>query len=277
MFRSATSVLLRGKAAWTSSMVLCAGLCSLASAQGSSSPPAGNSWSSIAALPQMVGQWTPDEKSIAAGIGVTVNMEFPPFKPKYLAQARTRVRNITLGKQDFLTGGCRPRGMPRLMMDALDSIILYSPGVVSILTAGDLRMVHVDGSPHPPGLTDPDALEMPSPNGHQIGHWEGDNLVVDTIGVDPEAEIFYGVAQGGPIHIIERYRLVDPDTLQMHMTIDDPLMLEKPWEVNRSWVRVRNMNYVARFCDPDLSHEKVDANGNVSLDLTPPSQRRRKR
>jgi hypothetical protein len=73
--------------------------------------------------------------------------------------------------------------------------------------------------------------------GHSIGHWEGDTLVVDTIGM--MAGIFdrSGSPHSDQVHTIERMRLIGPDRLEIRMTIEDPVMFTRPWQVTRTMVR----------------------------------------
>jgi hypothetical protein len=81
----------------------------------------------------------------------------------------------------------------------------------------------MDGRSHP---RDPDR----SYYGHSIGHWEGDTLVVDTIGFN---EGFWIEKQGLPhtdtLHLIERFTRTDYKTMKYEVTIDDPGAYTRPW------------------------------------------------
>ena len=102
------------------------------------------------------------------------------------------------------------------------------PGRVTILGEGDgnrLRRIYTDGRPHP---ADPD----PSFHGHSIGHWEGDTLVVDTVGLLPQAYLAVneavGVPNNGDMHIVERLHLQGPDTLADDLQITANKVLSSP-------------------------------------------------
>ena len=89
----------------------------------------------------------------------------------------------------------------------------YTPGRVTLLGESDgnrLRRIYTDGRPHP---DDPD----PTFHGHSIGHWEGNTLVVDTVGIIPQAFIAISeaaaVPNNGDMHIIEHIHLADKDIL----------------------------------------------------------------
>ncbi|MEZ5285902.1 MAG: hypothetical protein R2712_14065 [Vicinamibacterales bacterium] len=91
----------------------------------------------------------------------------------------------------------------------------------------DARIVYMDGRPHLP------------PTIHQwlgdsIGRWEGDTLVVDTTNVR-DASGFYGDAGGNfgwdeHLHLVERFRLLDADTLLYQFEVDNPTAYTRPWK-----------------------------------------------
>ena len=80
------------------------------------------------------------------------------------------------------------------------------------------RTIYMDGRKHP----EKEKLE-PSYYGHSIGHWEGDTLVVDTVGFN---ERFWfdrsGLPHTNQLHTIERFTRIDLDTLRYELTIEDP-------------------------------------------------------
>ena len=91
------------------------------------------------------------------------------------------------------------------------------------------RRIYLDERKQPA----PDDLN-PSYNGHSIGHWEGNVLVVDTVGMRADTPILLGVvAPSGPhsdaMHISERFQSEGPDLLKIVMTVDDPKAFSKPW------------------------------------------------
>ena len=63
-----------------------------------------------------------------------------------------------------------------------------------------------------------------------MGHWEGDTLIVDTIGFnDKEGVDVYGNPRSERTHLVERYRRLNHDTLEQQIIIDDPKSYTKPW------------------------------------------------
>jgi hypothetical protein len=91
----------------------------------------------------------------------------------------------------------------------------------------DARIVHLDGRPHPPS-------EIRSWMGYSSGRWAGDTLVVDTTNFN-DAGGFYGDAGGNfgwdrNLHLVERFRLFDADTLLYQFEIDNPTAFTQPWK-----------------------------------------------
>lgn len=229
----------------------------------------GNTWASILRLPKIWGgSWGGDEAGLARRI-VLQNIEYPPLKPTWLAQSKAEVAKIIAGKTEFPEASCRPSGMPRLIYYAGGITFMEEPGLIALFT-NEPRQIFMDGRMHPKDLTDPDALAQLSTKGHSIGRWEGKTLIIDTVGIDPQTPIYYGVPNGGGMHIVERYRLTAPDTLELRMTVDAPEVLEHPWEYRETYRRRPQAMIIGDECDPALVREKVDAQGNLKVDIAPP-------
>src|SRR6266404_956993 len=123
---------------------------------------------------------------------------------------------------------CKPSGGPRQFI---------TPGGVEFVDMPDLSTIYIidqagpqtfhaiymDGRPHPKNLT-------PSYYGHSVGHWEGDTLVVDSVGFN---ERFWMERQGAPhtdqLHLIERFTRIDSSNMKIEVTIDDPGAYTRTW------------------------------------------------
>jgi hypothetical protein len=161
-----------------------------------------------------------------------------PYKPEYRQKYDAIVKRAQeQGLVSDPVGGCmQPHGMPREMGGAPGPTeIMVTPGEVRITWnwLNATRRIYTDGRPHPKG----DDL-LPSFMGHSIGHWEGDTLVVDTIGMMAGIYDQSEAPHSDQIHLAERIRMVDADTLEDQMTITDPVMLERPWVVTRRYRRM---------------------------------------
>ena len=146
-----------------------------------------------------------------------------PMTP--LADRLFKERQANQGVEDP-EARCLPTGVPR--RDPYPSKILQMPDLLVILFEGNIhsyRQIFMDGRPHP---KDPD----PTWYGHSIGHWEGDELVVDTIGFNGMTWLdLAGHGTSDQLHVIERYSRPDLGHLKLDITIEDPVMYTRPWKV----------------------------------------------
>jgi len=99
--------------------------------------------------------------------------------------------------------------------------------IIDELFAQPTRTVYLDGRSHPP---DPN----PSFMGHSIGRWDGETLVVDSVGFNERAWLSQGrFPQTEQMHLVERYRRPDLGHLEIEMTFDDPGTFKKPWTMKQ--------------------------------------------
>ena len=159
------------------------------------------------------------------------------------------------------TANCVPPGMPQVMDVPYPIEILFAPGKIVIEEEGymQVRHVHADGRPHP---ADPDLTF----NGDSISHWEGDTLVVDTVALVPEAELAEGVGHGDKTHIVERFRLISPDLMDVQTTVTDPAVLTKPWVYDTHFERRHDWDIQEYVCQQN-NHEYVDPSGKLGVKI----------
>ncbi|MCZ6751500.1 MAG: hypothetical protein O7E51_06695 [Acidobacteria bacterium] len=103
--------------------------------------------------------------------------------------------------------------------------IIQTPGKVTVLYEyhHEVRHIYTDGREHPKNL------EL-TWNGHSIGRWDGDTLVVDTIGIREESWLDTGGHEHSTqLHVVERFRRDDADHLELERTLTDPIALAKPF------------------------------------------------
>ena len=114
---------------------------------------------------------------------------------------------------------------------------------------GTFRIVPTDGGPHP---ADPDPTWM----GDSVGHWEGDTLVVDTIGFNDKTEIS-GYKHTEALHIVERYTRSEFNTLQYEATLEDPNVFAEPWKMTRSFALRPDLAKIDEFvCEHNEDYGK---------------------
>jgi hypothetical protein len=120
---------------------------------------------------------------------------------------------------------CQPEGVPKVIIHPNPYKIVQIPGRVFIFYEEHhvWRTIWTDGRPLP---------ENPRPSwlGYSVGKWEGDTFVVDTIGLNdqPWADS-YGNPRSEQMHMTERYRRLNHDTLELTLTLDDPKAYTKVW------------------------------------------------
>jgi hypothetical protein len=236
---------------------------------GANTPEQAKQWRALADLPDWSGVWAPD----IADQRRQERANAPPWTPKVQTQIDQMWKDFAIGKPFLVFYGCFPHGMPSWMLITHNAMeILFTPGRVTMLGEVDgnrMRRIYTDGRGHP---EDPD----PTMHGHSIGHWDGDALVVDTVGVAPQAFIAItesvGVPNNGAMHIVERIRLRDKDTLEDVLTITAPKVLTKPWTTTRLYTRFRGPQYdlVEGQCVRGDYEEGTDANGNSIFKPLPP-------
>ena len=153
-----------------------------------------------------------------------------PGKPEPLPWADALQRERAANNSKDAPGArCLPRGLTNA--GALFPYkLVQTPALLVMLFEDDTpshRQVFLDGRGHP---------KEPNPNwmGHSIGRWEGDTLVVDTVGFNDESWLDnIGHPHTEMLHITERLHRVDLGHLEIEFTIEDPLTYSKPWIIKR--------------------------------------------
>jgi hypothetical protein len=136
---------------------------------------------------------------------------FKAARPPFGAKATFEAVNDPVQKY------CDPPGITRLYTYPWQFTLIQTPGVVYMLYeyTGVWRSIALDRG-HP---KDPDSTWM----GDSIGRYEGDTFVIDTIGFNDKTWIDQlGHPHSDALHLIERFRRVDHDTLELSVTFDDP-------------------------------------------------------
>lgn len=214
-----------------------------ASAQERSSGPQykPNNWEQVADLPDFFrGTWLGISNMVddVMPVSLTANAK------RYVAEYKP------VGDIRFAEAGCKTPGMPFVMqIAAMPLKFMVEPGMVSIYIEGNSQVRFVR-------MRDKHAEPIsPTFLGDSIGHWEGDTLVIDTVGLRPETTFQYSArpmtaADGenflkavilgphGPnLRFVERIKLSDPDTLQIQMTTYDDTVFAAPKVTTRIYKR----------------------------------------
>ena len=178
-----------------------------------------------AAPPDLSGMWinqyTPD---LARALG-----KQPPFT----AEGAERWRTVDTSKDP--TGLCLPPGPTRAFTAPFPFLLVQHPTMIGLMFEyfTTWRTIYLDGRPHPADIADyPDFM------GHSIGHWEGQALVVDTVGIDGRSWLdTAGHEHSDKLHLTERFEKINDDNIRYTVTYDDPVFFSKPFSIVRIFKR----------------------------------------
>ena len=163
----------------------------------------------------------PDLNGVYGFAGVR-NAEPPVLKPgaeKFkIVRGPNEIRgNTTLGPD------CKPLGVPQSFVTPYPFQIVQTPKLILMVFEypNALRFIPTDGRAHP---VDPDPTWM----GDSVAHWEGDTLVVDSVGFNDKTEVS-GYMHTEDLHVVERFRRLENGSLEYNVTVEDPNVFAKPW------------------------------------------------
>ena len=191
--------------------------------------------------------------------------EAPVLTPEYAQKLADFQAAQARGEdQETPQANCVPPGMPGIMNQPYPMELLFTPGKITIVIEAysQTRRIFMDGRKHP---EDPDLTY----NGHSIGHWDGDTLVVDSVGFSPDTAL--GPSQGyrhsDQMHIVERFRLTAPDTMEVVTTIDDAKALTKPLTATKVLKRHPDWDIAEYICEQN-NRNRSDSQGKAGIILT---------
>jgi hypothetical protein len=191
-----------------------------------------------------VGPGAPERRAVEKVIDV-------PFQPWARQLYDTRIADL---QKDDPEARCLPPGIPRLYQTPFPFQIFQLPDRVLFVFEGGAhfwRAVYTDGRTH---------LKDPNPGflGDSIGHWEGDTLVVDTIGFNDRTWLDQdGHPHTEALHTVERFTRPDQETLHYQVTIEDTGAYTRPWTTSYTipWAPGQEpMEYVCNEDNRDLPH-----------------------
>jgi hypothetical protein len=163
-------------------------------------------------------------------------------------------RGVSLTETTDRVYKCVPAGMPYIYLQLFPMQIVQTPKEVIELFESDhtVRHIFIDGRKHPADI-------KPSYNGHSIGHWEGDTLVVDTIGLNGKTWLDrVGHPDSDQMHIVERIHRVDDKTLQVDFTFDDPKSYLNPWTAQMRFRLRPDWDIMEDVCEDNLAFESFE-------------------
>jgi hypothetical protein len=159
---------------------------------------------------------------------------------------------------------CWETGVPAFHLNPGLMHILQTPKEVVLFLTGRVRHIWLD-VPH-------SANPKPSWYGESVGHYEGDTLVVDTIGFNDKTFVdSYRTPHTDKLHVVERFRLIDGgNTLEVAFTVEDPGAFYQPWSGTRNRHRLVNPN--STLPEPDCATANDDY-FNIGLEPVPTAEK----
>jgi hypothetical protein len=227
----------------------------------------GDTYSSIAKLPDWSGVWVIPWEAFAAENVRQRDPKNPgapqltPASAAILAEILAAFRPDNPSRPPSTVQVCAPQSMPNVMRWAFATEFLFTPGRVTILLeqGSTIRRIYTDGRGH---SVDPDLTYI----GESVGHWEGDTLVVHTTAIAPQARLFLVVPSSGKMQVTERLHRIDTNHFQIDTVVEDPIALRTPWRYTRIYER-SDTGFFERECDVN------NRDGNdQEPDLTPPRE-----
>lgn len=248
-------------------------------------PPTVGDWAAVARLPDFTGVWEATSVGAARGRGTAAaaaevfggragqgtppagraGRGGPPRGPQLTpAYAAKKAALVARHAEDSDAANCVPPGMPGVMTQPYPYEFLVTPGQVTIIGEAYMQVRHVytDGRPLP---TDAD----PTFNGTSVGHWDGDTLVVETVGFTDATLMAANTPHSSKMKIVERFRLTGPDTMAVQTTVTDPEALSEPWVTSRALARHRNWTLREYICEEN-NRNYVDDQGKAGIKLDEP-------
>ncbi len=208
-------------------------------------PPSGTGASASTEIPRM-----PDGKPNLTGV---YNSAFgrDPFQATLKPGAEKY--KVVRGPTDAgVYSTCMPTGVPLAYFVPYQWEIVQGLDKVVILYEylHMFRVVSINGT-HP---ADPDPTWM----GDSIGHWEGDTLVVDSVGYNDRTELPGAFRHSEALHVVERFHRTDFDHLQWEATIDDSNVFAKPWTITRMFPLRMDLDKVDEYvCENNKDYKDL--------------------
>jgi hypothetical protein len=241
-----------------SMIALATGLAPVAAMVPTSAIAQEKGYAALEKLPDWSGVWQPDWSGL---FGTT------PPKPPTLTPAAKKVQdefNAKKAKGENLQheqANCIPPGVPGIMRQPYPIEFIFSPGRVTLLheTYSQVRRFYTDGRKLP---DDPD----PAFNGSSVAHWEGDTLVVETIGFNPVTSLMEAIHPTEKTRMVERFHLTGPDTLTVDSEISDPDVFVGTFARTINYARHRDWQIREYVCEEN-NRDKADEFGRPSMNI----------
>jgi hypothetical protein len=205
----------------------------------------------------MTGQWNRypeiDEKPLPA-FPPAAPIPAPPLKAEHKAAWEAHRKVLAdaeaAGKPIFSNyTACLPDGMPAMMMGMFPMEVLQTPGQVTIIQEAYNQVRRIYMGEKLPAFDEAEPLFW----GHSSGKWEGDTLVVETVGVKEDVK-FRDAPHSNQMRIVERLRMLSPTMMEDLVTVTDPVYLDGPWQWRWMYKRMKDYKMLEYVCESNREY-----------------------
>ena len=186
----------------------------------------------------------------------------PPLRPQSMAQWQQRWDDADAGKATAdPTARCIPPGFPRFLTMVLPGEILQAEHQLNWYAefAEATVRVYLDGRKVPEDL-------VPSFNGFSTGHWEGNTLVVQTVGLRGDTLVdTTGVPHSEELTVNWRMTKVTPDYFEVDVELVDPVVFTEPWTTTKYYTRLPAGEFVQEYACQAGNRFDVNAAGEIEV------------
>jgi len=184
---------------------------------------------------------TPDGKPDFSGVWHQLRTVEPPHPDALSWAAELSKERVANNFKDMPSSRCLPGGITSSGR-FFKFRIMQNPTLLAFIYEEDLaRQIYLDGRKHPEDSLSPFI-------GHSVGKWDGDTLVVDTVGFNDKTWLdFVGHPETEKMHVTERYRRKDLGHLEVETTIDDPGAYKKPWTIKEATELAGEGNEIGQY------------------------------
>lgn len=206
----------------------------------------------LGSTPEQKGYWELRPGGLAGGGTRPADVPFQPWAKAMYDYRRTH-------QLDSPLVACKPGGGPSFFnapgFEIVDVPEMKRIFILNIAGPHSWRVVYMDGRPHPKELR---ATFL----GHSVGRWEGDTLVIDSVGFNEKSWIVGSYPTTRQLHLTERITRPTLRTLSYEATIDDPGAYTKPWTQRWSITATTSSSWIAGgeifeyICEDDRGGER---------------------
>lgn len=188
------------------------------------------------------------------------NGQEPPLRSEFMDQWLQRRADAAAGKATTdPTARCIPAGFPRFLTMVLPGEILQAEHQMNWYAEFGEAVVRIylDGREPPNDL-------VPSFNGFSTGEWEGNTLVVNTIGLRGDTLVdTTGVPHTDQLTVNMRMTRVTPDFFEVEIELDDPVVFLEPWATTKYYTRLPAGEFVQEYACQAGNRFEVNTEGEI--------------